>query len=289
MGLSAMQNPFVHFWIFLYAVWDHAFTLAAGCVVTVVINLIEKYALKGKKLPAKADIAILLLFVFFATFQAWRDQYDKVKAILPNTTIQVNVPTQPPPQVQVSVPPSTVNFPPQMAFFGPDGSISLGNYGFGKYIAVSSTCKNFSQSVPAENAMCWFKSSIVDTKPNSQNQSIVAESVQDTAFEIFEKSLIPLRNGQRTTLGPGESHFGTSSPALLDEKLDIALRAGTKTILLAAEYNWKDGAGSHTNQLCKWLQLGPEMPTIFSGPGILSSNVPIIWNSCTRHNGLIQR
>ena len=63
-----MSNPFHHFWLFVYAVGDHTVTLAAGCVLTVVINLIEKYALGGKRLPLKADIAILLLFVFLCLF-----------------------------------------------------------------------------------------------------------------------------------------------------------------------------------------------------------------------------
>src|ERR1700730_4321502 len=96
-----MPNPFHHFWLFTYAVGDHAFTLAAGCVLTVVINLIEKYAMGGKRLPLKADIAILLVFVFFACFQAWRDEYEIASKVPP---------ASPPVQVtnQVTVPPAQV-------------------------------------------------------------------------------------------------------------------------------------------------------------------------------------
>jgi hypothetical protein len=64
-----MQNPFVHFLLFLYSVWDHVFTLAAGCVLTVLINLIEKYALKGRRLPLKADLAVLSAFLFLLAFK----------------------------------------------------------------------------------------------------------------------------------------------------------------------------------------------------------------------------
>jgi hypothetical protein len=65
-----MQN----FAAFVGSVFGHVFTLLAGCVVTVVINLIERHFMKGRKLPPWADIAILLLFLFFACFQAWRDK-----------------------------------------------------------------------------------------------------------------------------------------------------------------------------------------------------------------------
>jgi hypothetical protein len=69
------QNPFVHFSSFLWSVADHVATLAAGCTVTVVLGLVQKY--RKKPLPWKADIAIFLVFLFFACFQGWRDQYDK--------------------------------------------------------------------------------------------------------------------------------------------------------------------------------------------------------------------
>ena len=69
-----MDNTFQYFWLFVLAFGSHLFTLLAGCVVTVMLALIEKYALK-RKLSVKAEIAILLLFVLFACFQAWQDQY----------------------------------------------------------------------------------------------------------------------------------------------------------------------------------------------------------------------
>lgn len=71
-----MSNPFHHFWLFFYAVGDHAVTLAAGCIVTVMLGIIEKRILK-RPISAKVEVGILLAFVFFACFQAWRDQYEK--------------------------------------------------------------------------------------------------------------------------------------------------------------------------------------------------------------------
>src|ERR1035437_4318319 len=98
-----MSNPFSHFWLFLGAVGVHTVTLAAGCIVTVVVNLLEKYVVK-KSLPWQADIGILLAFVFFACFQAWRDQYEiatKVNQTAPvQITNQVNVPPAPAPVIK---------------------------------------------------------------------------------------------------------------------------------------------------------------------------------------------
>jgi hypothetical protein len=67
-----------NFGTFLLAVAGNWFTLLAGCVATVVIALFEKYGLK-KRLSVKVEIAVLLLFVFFASFQAWRSEYLKTR------------------------------------------------------------------------------------------------------------------------------------------------------------------------------------------------------------------
>jgi hypothetical protein len=65
---------FDSFGAFIQAVWAHAITLAAGCVVTVMLGIIEKHILK-RPVSAKIETAILLVFVFFACFQAWRDEH----------------------------------------------------------------------------------------------------------------------------------------------------------------------------------------------------------------------
>ncbi len=110
-----MHNPFDHFGAFLGSVWDHAFTLAAGCVVTVVIALIEKHFMKGKKLPLKADVGILLLFVFFACFQAWHDQYEIAIHTNSPPTVQVNVPPINVPPAQVTVEPNREKSAPKLS------------------------------------------------------------------------------------------------------------------------------------------------------------------------------
>ena len=129
----------------------------------------------------------------------WCDEHSKVQQLLAksSTSVQVNVPQQAPPQIQVNLPPQVSSFPPEQAFFGPDGAPGIGNYSFGKYVAVSSNCKNFSQSVPAEDAMCWMRAFFVDTKLNSQKQAVVSEAVQDDKFSQFEKEKKSLKNDQR--------------------------------------------------------------------------------------------
>jgi hypothetical protein len=85
-----MSGFFDYFWTFVGSVGSHTVTLFAGCVFTVVLGLIEKYGFK-RRLSVKADIAVLLLFLFFACFQAWQDQYRTAK----NLQAQMDSQSQP--------------------------------------------------------------------------------------------------------------------------------------------------------------------------------------------------
>ncbi len=97
---------FNHFWLFLQAVWGHAVTLAAGCIVTVVLGIIEKRVLK-RPISLRVEIGILLAFVFFACFQAWQDEYERAQKVPTVPTIQVTIPPIVIPPAQVVVTPST--------------------------------------------------------------------------------------------------------------------------------------------------------------------------------------
>jgi hypothetical protein len=100
---------FDSFGAFVQAVWVHAITLAAGCVVTVMLGLFERHILK-RPVSARTEIAILLAFVFFACFQAWRDEHrEAIKKQIEDLKAR-------PPQVQVNMPPPFINFPAQQAF-----------------------------------------------------------------------------------------------------------------------------------------------------------------------------
>jgi len=61
---------------YFLALADHTFTLLAGCGATVILGLLQKYVFKTP-LSLKWEMTILLAFVFFAGFQAWRDEHQK--------------------------------------------------------------------------------------------------------------------------------------------------------------------------------------------------------------------
>ncbi len=271
-----MGNPFNHFWLFIGAVGVHAVTLAAGCIVTVVINLIEKYVIK-KSLPWQWDIAILLLFMFIACFQAWRDQYEiaaKVNQAPPvQITNQVNVPPTPAP---------IINIPSHMAYVDATNlGVVVDQYKVGGRWAVSGTFKNLSPTEIAENAGGIQALRVVATKENELKQHIVANTVTENTWQQFKKETKSMKEGRRS-YGPGESYFATVWSPPIDEKEDKEFRSASKTIMFLAYFSWTDGAGKHTNEVCKWLQVYPEM---FTGTTI-ASNATITWNGCKNHNGL---
>jgi hypothetical protein len=75
-----MANPFESFWVFVYLVGTHTVTLLAGCVVTVMLGIIEKYILK-RSISIKWEIVILVAFIFFACFQTWRDEHHSLASL----------------------------------------------------------------------------------------------------------------------------------------------------------------------------------------------------------------
>jgi hypothetical protein len=283
-----MSNPFQYFIIFLFGIYDHLFTLLAGCVVTVVIGIIEKRILK-RPLSLKLEVGVLLAFVFFASFQAWREQYRSAKQV---PTLQAQVQDQAtqitnlktnPPHVEVNLPAPVVNIPAQMAYMSSVGTgVVTSSYKIGGYIAVSSGCKNLSSSAVAENASCVIALRVVDTKPNSLKQPIVPEIIEEEEHRKFKKEIASLYTAKKS-YGPGENDFKTAFSPLVDRHLDEAFRSGSKTVLMLGEYTWKDGVGEHTNQYCVWLQM---YAGLFSGPGAIDPNATITWHGCKNYNGL---
>jgi hypothetical protein len=274
-------NPFNHFWLFVGAVWVHAITLAAGCVVTVVINLLEKYVFK-KILGWKYDLAILLVFVFFACFQAWRDQYEIAVKVNQNPPIQITN--------QVTVPPAPapiVNIPSQMAYLSSTDSVSLAmdTYKIGGQLAMNYGCKNLSTTVIAEQGLCQAGVRIAEAKPNPLKMPFVLPSVQNKIYKEFRGSLSAFHNPQRRTYAQGESSLASLWTPVIDADLDQSFREGTKTIMFLAKNTWKDGSGWHESELCQFLQFEPRL---FAGPGRLVPNSQVLWHYCDKHSGLVK-
>lgn len=206
----------------------------------------------------------------------WLDERSKVNQLLSRSSTPV-------PNIQVTTPPPIINAPPQTAYIkAHDPSIVLGTYKLGGNWAVTGECENTSQTVTAEDAVCRYGLRVVTTKPNVFKQPIVDQSIEDKEYEKFQKELDSISPNRRN-YGPQDYGVSTVFTPTIDAKLDEAFRRGAKTILFLADYDWKDGAGEHHNEVCSWLQISPQM---FGGPGILVPNNQFVFHYCARHNGV---
>lgn len=70
-----MEKLGAAFGTFVFSVLAQWFELLSGCVVLVIIGLLEKYFLK-REIPIKVYTMVLAAFVFWACFQAWHEQYE---------------------------------------------------------------------------------------------------------------------------------------------------------------------------------------------------------------------
>jgi hypothetical protein len=270
--------------VFALAVVSHWQGYVTGGAITGLVALVER--LFDWTMPKWAyGVLYLGVFLLVSFFLAWRDQYHEAQRVpvlqsqLEDRDHQISDLKNKPAQIQVNVPGTVVNLPSQMAYIE-QSEIGIVDPKIGAPVAVTTTCKNSSTSIPAENVACWRHLEIVDTKFNSLNQPIVSEIVQDNAYSRFEKEVKRLKDPTRGTYtyGPGESHFGTVyAQAILDETLDHAFTAGTKTLLFTGAYDWKDGLSKHSNQICMWFQMVP---------GVKIGTPPVTLNSCNHHNGL---
>jgi hypothetical protein len=158
------------------------------------------------------------------------------------------------------------------------------SYHIGGKWALANTCKN-SSSVVAEDATCIRWIGFVKTAPNGGSPFVLSDE-QERAYQDFERGIGPYRADPRKSFGPGHEEFQTVESAVtIDEKLDGEFRGEKKTIIFIAEYDWTDGGGPHTNEVCQWLQLPS---STFSKAGTIAAGVPITWHICFPHNGLLK-
>jgi hypothetical protein len=195
-----MANPFDHFGGFLLAVWGHAFTLLAGCAVTVVIGWIERHILK-KQMPLWADLSILLCFLFFACFQAWQDEYRRAESLkhppLP-PTVTVNIPPSPPAQVVIQPSTTVPTVAPFISSFIkelPAAFISHGLPTTEVYVAAHGTISDPTFVLEC-NAACEYETAM------SLSTSTLPESKQLSPMRIWVHFAIPaqLSDGQQVSI-----------------------------------------------------------------------------------------
>ncbi len=258
----AMRFGFAHFWPFLNAVWDHAVTLAAGCVVTVVINLFEKYALRGKKLPLKVDVAILLSFLFFACFQAWRDQYLKVIDKPPTTVVQVNTPpiNVPPPEVVIMpapTSPSTPLVPASVELKGIKVLTKVMTAGEPISLSVYFAAKGDN---PVHGLYAAEFPALVDYKqaPDLQNEKESERLLMKTISETIVKRKADLEKEgiPGTTLGSDNGvMYQTVNTAQLTDKQVEGLLNWTTRLYVVTWTSWKiDKNKTGEKTTCNWMQ-----------------------------------
>jgi hypothetical protein len=250
-----MENPLHGFLPFLLAVGAHATTLAAGCIVTVMIGILEKHVLK-RPISVKAEIAVLLAFVFFACFQAWRDQWIR------------KTPNVSPVEVTVEAPPS----PPQKAY------VSFENISFPQFVEGQPLLARFpfvnTTAVPAQRVVPLVHVYVVPFQPSKR--------VVDTYFKKHETSFGPasLAEGVTLLLSPAalsNPRFKDAEGPVVDRDLLASFRDGKKAVLLLGSLFFSDEAGRHRFDVCEWT-----VPPIPSGTSV-SSSLAVY---CNGHNGL---
>jgi hypothetical protein len=275
-----MPNPFHHFWLFVYAVGDHAFTLAAGCVLTVVINLIEKYAMGGKRLPLKADIAVLLSFVFFASFQAWRDEYDTACKVQTTPAIQITMPPIAVPPAQVIVTPAPALEPSHdLTGFVELAKSDMVTKTIAKDLPISVNVGFVAKGSQPIHGMAYITTDIVadfskkldeDLEKTSEKElrRIFSVEVEKAKKDIVQKKF----EGHKLGIGNGII-WSTASSSPLTEAQVNGLVTGQTRLYVLSWATWKDSNNRVGSlETCQWLQA----PTSLD----LSSQ-QVVWHLCT--------
>lgn len=243
------------------------------------------------KMPKRAFVVLFGgVFLLVSFFLAWKEQYEEAQKVpvllsqVQDRDNEIKSLKEKPAQIQVNMPPPVINIPAQMAYMSvADLGVVPTEYKIGGRWAINAACKNFSSSVIAENTSCVRGVRVVDTTLNSLKQPLVSEAVQEKTWKQFQKDASSLETWRRN-YGPGESYYNTVYSPIVDDKGDREFRSGSKTILFLSEYSWRDGVGTHVNEVCTWLQIYPGM---FTAPGTIASNAIFTWNGCKNHNSLL--
>jgi len=223
---------------------------------------------------AAGVLMVVLIFV-----QAYRNEI--AQSALQNQLNAIRQNTERPPVVNVS--PTPVDFPPQEAFVTLTGR-SLVQFKIPEPIAVDFTTANVSPSVPALNEYCFDRVYIVETKALGPNgELLVSKAAEEKYYKQFLKSVAKIHPEDSRTIGPQQNFISTGFGPHLDKDLEKEIQSGSKAILHAIQFVWKDQAGEHINEACEWLQ-----PQSFTPAAPFTPGPSEVWHFCQGHNGLRQ-
>ncbi|HEV2323156.1 MAG TPA: hypothetical protein VGS10_04295 [Terracidiphilus sp.] len=206
--------------LYFLTLWEHVSTLLAGCGATVVLGILQKYVFK-KPLSLKWELTILAAFIFFATFQAWRD---KTVVQQERTYIQLNG----------------------------AGGVSAVQFkaGFRPFIDIQEVNGDFVARGFAQAA----KMELVDLPyPHALKDPWVAREVEDKAFKNFKAHLMQEKPFAED-VAPHNAFYleGMLDHGLTDSEVK-ALLHGDKVLMFLGFIVWSDSAGQHGQELCYFV------------------------------------
>jgi hypothetical protein len=267
-------------WLFLLGVWGHAITLAAGCVVTVMLGILEKRVLK-RPISLKTEIGILLAFVFFACFQAWQDEHIKAMRVQTAPSVQITMPA-------ITVPPAQVVVTP-----APPSRQSHDLTGFLELAKLDLATKTISQNSPIEANVGFIvkgtqpidRMTYITTGALGDNQHGWQESEEKAGekelWRTFSTQLIDKARkeiiqkkfqGHRLGVGNGIVYRTATSPPLTEPQV-AGILSGTTRFYVLSWATWKDSnnrVGDLTT--CNWMQAPTSLDV---------SNQQTVWHLCT--------
>ena len=205
----------------------------------------------------KFEIAIFLSFLFFACFQAWREQYERAAPREPSPTIQVNVPaiSVAPPQVIIERPAGSSETPTLSGFLVIEQMLPVDDLSViaeGRSIGFNIV---FTQrgNQPVHDVHNFETLSIVeptDAASRAARQTFRSEQKMAHQRAFHEHIDAP-------SVGLGQQVFNTAVLGPLTKETADSILRGKNLLYLQAWANWKDLNGNTgTIDEC-WLMVPP--------------------------------
>jgi hypothetical protein len=192
----------------------------------------------------------------------------QIYAALPQAQVEIVIRPPAAPVIQITREPIiTASTEPKqrayMVFVEPEVK-----YQVGSPLATGIKCMTTSD-VPAQRVSCSGKAFVLPVRGGE-----VSQDDENSMWKQFEKTLTPLPESERPTVNKGENLNGPIEfPGLLTEEQHTQLESGNFTLLVTGALSYKDDAGTHRINLCRWAQ--PPLST-----------TPRIWHYCKGHEGI---